>query len=151
MEATDLMIGDWVQSFGEPHKIIGIKTDTPYPYIKTNMSDTWYEWGMKDLADGIPLTPEILEKNGFVKEEFKESPYVDWYKLVYSAYPNKETELVEVNIVKENNEIVGIACAKMMHTNQRLFRIEKYREMNIYVHELQHALRLCGIEKEIEL
>ena len=63
MKATDLMIGDWVQSFGEPHKIIGIRTDTPYAYIKTDMSDTWYEFGMKDLADGISITPEILEKN----------------------------------------------------------------------------------------
>lgn len=157
------MIGDLVKvHFGEPNETIGSDVHGQVAELYDNgrievafNDEPSVLWNIeKERGDEIlpiPLTPEILEKNGFVKEEFKESPYVDWYKLVYSAYPNKETELVEVNIVKENNEIVGIACAKMMHTNQRLFRIEKYREMNIYVHELQHALRLCGIDKEITL
>lgn len=151
MKATDLMIGDYIQDLaGDLCQVIVIDRQVAQVETLTGVHQGDTTRYLHE-AEGVPLTPKILEKNGFVKEEFKESPYVDWYKLVYSAYPNKETELVEVNIVKENNEIVGIACAKMMHTNHRLFRIEKYREMNIYVHELQHSLRLCGIDKEITL
>ena len=125
MKATDLMIGDWVQSFGEPHKIIGIRTDTPYPYIKTNMSDTWYEWGMKDLADGIPLTPEILKKNADkidMSYQFGEYP-----KTMNVMYDSR----ARARIMEGDDEYYGIVLN--------------------YVHELQHALRLFGVEKEIEL
>lgn len=148
MKAEELMIGDWVNVFDSPKQIEGIRK------FRNGDEIVYYDGDNGNFIKSvtpIPLTAEILEKNGFVREEFKKSPYVDWYKLVYSAYPNKDTELVETNIVKENNDIVGIACAKMMHTSQRLFRIEKYKEMNIYVHELQHALKLCGINKGIVL
>ena len=120
------MIGDWIQSFGEPHKIIGIRTDTPYPYIKTNMSDTWYEWGMKDLADGIPLTPEIMEKNGMSM-----NPYGEYF-------------------AEDKNYFLELS-----REDEGFFWTINFNEYTIiplnYVHELQHALRLCGIDKEITL
>jgi hypothetical protein len=65
LKVTDLMVGDWVMSFGAPHKVVGIRTDMFEPHIKTDMSDTWYEEGIEDLLEPILLTPEILEKNGF--------------------------------------------------------------------------------------
>lgn len=137
MKATDLMIGDWVQSFGEPHKIIGIRTDTPYPYIKTNMSDTWYEWGMKDLADGIPLTPEILEKNGWeIAGPSIERFY--WHEDVPFCLPMCGFE-------HSNGRNVS---------SDKLFSDEFFEIVNMrlsFVHELQHALKMCGIEKEIVL
>lgn len=62
------MVGDWVMSFGAPHKIVGVRTDMLEPHIKTDMSDTWYEEGIENLLEPIPITKELLEKNGFVRE-----------------------------------------------------------------------------------
>lgn len=130
MKAQELMIGDWVMQFGEPRRIVGIRTDAFYPYIKTNMGDTWYEEGMKDLAEPILLTPEILEKNGFLKHSHLST---DRYELIVGE------SRVNYWVSKKILDIRG-------GNHHGDFFDEK-----IYVHELQHALRLCGIEKEIEL
>ena len=71
LKSTDLMVGDWVMSFGAPHKVVGIRTDMFEPHIRTDMSDTWYEEGIENLLEPIPLTPEILEKNGFNDSTFE--------------------------------------------------------------------------------
>ena len=135
MDANELMIGDWVLSFGAPHKIVGIRTDSFYPYIKTDMSDTWYEEGMKDLLEPIPLTQEILEKNGFEK--------VEGY-VTAEAYILDKGEWGEANIIIRRfdfNESFVICTPK-----------DQTARISIgYVHELQHALRLAGIKKEIVL
>ena len=71
----------------------------------------------------IPLTEEILENNGFTKHAYGYS--YDMIKL----HGN----------LTENDTVYFTLCI-----------CEKYIKV-IYVHELQHALRLCGIEKEIVL
>lgn len=135
MNANELMIGDWVMSFGAPHKIVGIRTDSFYPYIKTDMSDTWYEEGMKDLLEPIPLTTEILEKNGFEKIEGC---------VTAEAYILDKGEWGEANLIIRRfdfNESFVICTPK-----------DQTARISIgYVHELQHALRLAGIKKEIVL
>lgn len=70
----------------------------------------------------IPLTPEILEKNGF-----RFSRFYGWQI--------KEPELT-IDFVGDTphfllDEIFFCDCP--------------------YVHTLQHALRLCGIEKEVKV
>lgn len=132
MKAIDLMIGDWVLIFGEPHKIIGIRTD-PYPCINTDMSDTWYEWGLKDLADGISLTPEILEKNYGKGTRVGISDKPCWGEIgaIWSTMLWK----CENSFWLEVSAIEGGFVKKHIR----------------YVHELQHALRLCGIKKKIEI
>jgi hypothetical protein len=69
----------------------------------------------------IPLTPEILEKNGFIKE-----------RLYCHGTPLQYCVLVDGLWI----DISG----------------ENYFEGKLeYVHQLQHTIRLCGIEKEITL
>ena len=81
LKVTDLMVGDWVMSFGAPHKVVGIRTDMFEPHIRTDMSDTWYEEGIENLLEPIQLTPEILEKNGLANDpygcHFEEDEYMD--------------------------------------------------------------------------
>ena len=137
MEANELMIGDWVISFGAPHKIVGVRTDSFYPYIKTDMSDTWYEEGMKDLLEPIPLTPDILEKN------FGRPYGVGWY----DAYELKRIEGEGIYYVRD---------AYRYPSKERFSIIKAYNEEITFcslkfAHELQHALRLAEIKKEIVL
>jgi hypothetical protein len=92
-----------------------------------------------DNIKPIPLTPEILEKNGF--EHIKQKVII----------PSKSQEEVEV----EYMYCKGLPCSfdiihgyLMFNSNIDLCSI---RMAVNYVHELQHALKLCGINKEIKL
>ena len=78
----------------------------------------------KDL-EPIPLTKEILEKNGLG------SDYEDYF--TEDKHYNLEISVVEDEI--------------RWTINQNEYSIVRLQ----YVHELQHALKLCGINKEIEL
>ena len=127
MKATDLMIGDWVvdTEFGK-NKIDKIETLEP--------RRVWLEHGRTyvpiEFIEPVPLTTEILEKNGFVKDENDD----DWYYWNWSVIDDcifyyKETSKVRILYAS------GLAFVKILQ----------------YVHELQHALRLCEIKKEIVL
>ncbi len=106
MKAEDLMIGDWVVGGSEEPFKIGI------------IDPDFLHW---NEIQPIPLTPEILEKNGF-SENYREE---------------------DLSYAQSCGDVIGI---HIYGTNGLME--EMYFK---YVHELQHALRLCGIEKEIEL
>lgn len=72
MKANELMIGDWVYStFAEhPCKVEGIEwVESGYAYVNISGVD-----GYKciESLSPIPLTPEILKKNGF---RYDDSPF----------------------------------------------------------------------------
>lgn len=83
-----------------------------------------------DYLEPIPLTAEILEKNGFVKSEM----YEVW-KIIHDDY--------EMIITPWRFAVIFLEDG----ADKVEFSIPRPN----FVHELQHALRLCGIEKEIEL
>jgi hypothetical protein len=72
----------------------------------------------------IPLTPEILEKNGWEERPTGYVFYTDGKRYENSLW-----------YIFDSNTFV---------VNTTEFQIK-------YVHQLQHALRLCGINKNIEL
>lgn len=118
MKTNELMIGDWVYSaFSEkPCKVEGIEwTESEYAYVNICGVN---EYKCIESLSPIPLTQEILEKNGFICDG--ESW---WYQ--------------DFRIALSKSKGVSLVCGR-----QKRFE---------FVHQLQHALRLCGIEKEIEL
>ena len=136
MDAKQLMLGDYVinTEFGkneigqidilEPTRVWlkGGKTYVPINYIEP-----------------IPLTPEILEKNGFIvcENTGNKHDYI-WYdnkSYIYVIFRNDGNLLVTMET--DLNEGRGI---NSVH-NCDIF----------FVHELQHVLRLCGIDKKIKL
>lgn len=141
MKATDLMIGDWVLHFGKEARIVGIRIDNynNSPYYRTNLNDTWYESGV-DGIEPIPLTPEILEKNGFSEPvDAGDGTLICGmsfppYKLTFQSIFGLPVLTIE-DVVDDDN----------IHTCLVL-KDEIYS-----VHELQHALKLCKIDKEIVL
>ena len=127
MKAKDLMIGDWVYN----------------PFTRKNLRMTF---GRDiDLAEGlclepIPLTAEILEKNGFSKYDFEHiAGHHKW------------------SWWRDTGSLVSLWCRNLVDDpgDGWMVRIESpdatcCRRVDS-VHELQHVLRLCGIEKEINL
>lgn len=131
MEAKDLMIGDWVynKNIDNPMQIY----PTIFPQMfrrKPNASTEDYN------IFPITLTPEILEKNGFILKPdgwlWCKEKGIDDKNYIFIQFRKgcDEVRLVELNFV---NKVLA-----------------KYEQIH-YVHELQHALRLCGIEKDIQL
>jgi hypothetical protein len=135
LKVKDLMVGDWVISFGTPHKVVGIRTDIFEPHIKTDMSDTWYEEGIENLLEPIPLTPEILEKNGF---EFDD---VIPECRMFMGIDDRVALRNDKEYMNSNNEW-------HVHIDSEDYCTIANCELT-YVHELQHILRLCKIDKEI--
>jgi hypothetical protein len=123
MKASELMIGDWVLDTeferNEPDRI-GIVEDDGRVWLK-------HRFGYQSVTycAPIPLTPEILEKNGFTKELDAGGLHY-WFTLI-----DGHTRF-------------------LIHYARGVFHWFIPLDFK-YVHELQHALRLCGIKKEIEL
>lgn len=136
MNAKELMIGDWVYCEGQPTpdnvKIQSIHEDGVWFQGKEFEGAASY-----DRIFPIPLTPEILEKN-FTRTEVRilsgtKTHYVesdDFYCVALNEYTDSIWELEYTNC-EAHFPLVRVLVA--------------------HVHELQNALRLIGIDKEIVL
>ncbi len=127
------MIGDKLKTVFS-QKIVEVK-DIKQSCIYTE--DNGYEY---DEIEPISITPEILEKNGFVANTHV-------YPYPYYEYINEEDKLK-----------VGFAFPQGNRTSYKepwVYIDSEYVLVEhlpcIYVHQLQHALRLCNIDKEIKL
>lgn len=123
MEAKELMIGDWIIDGKNIAQITSITCDG---IIET----TFNKNSNIEVIEPIPLTSTILEKNEFtLKEEEK-----GMYGVTIAPYYTR------------NDVPFEVFC------DGDPFAIWFKDPVNIkYVHQLQHAIRLCGIEKEIIL
>lgn len=139
MKANELMIGDWVQILA-PSKYQGargrIKTlidhkDDETAYFKVFLQNNPIWVGIEDVCSDdispIPLTAEILEMNKIPKSRLMGEQRHFFYNL------DSDLELLAIYDASFSLQIGNSA-----------------RYVN-YVHELQHILRLCRINKEIVL
>lgn len=138
MEAKEFMIGDWVECVDSTHKkkvyaqIDAIEEGQTCILVRLDNCN----WFLNiSFIKPIPLTPQILEKNGFEDigddtYQLEEKPcwfWVDFFNHQYGCEYDTSTHEYEDD--EHRLKLYGIPS----------------------VHELQHALHLCGIEKEIEL
>ena len=141
MKAKDLMLGDWVVYDGDveyinPIKIEGMDIATE-SLITSDRDDVGF-----DGIQPIPITPEILKKNGFkLKEEGETySEYVSvWDEISIISFAFYKETLCGVDTLLECELGFAGGLNRIHHCHIK------------YVHQLQHALRLCGIGKEIRL
>ena len=92
----------------------------------------------------IEITPKILEKNGFKK--MSNSPYVMlfvWSTGGVAKFADVTIQVMQDHADKWRWDALGLK----IHLYRGDITLYKIR----YVHELQHALRLCKIDKKIEL
>lgn len=120
LKAEELSIGDWVNILnyhydGSPYvgQVDGIfkKHGTYYLQFGSALS------AEIDICEPIPITPEILEKNG-IRYQFGHP----WWQAA-----EMEDGVFEIHLTEKSTMLLK------------------------YVHQLQHALKLCGISKNIEL
>lgn len=127
LKITDLSVGDWVQGrTGTKAKILGIENWSDGYALNVRISEK--DIGNVSLASAfcVPITPQILEQNGFKANEHSDKIY---------EY-NEHNCLVQYFFV--NNKL----CIR----NNNAIDVEIHS-----VHQLQHALRLAGVNKEIKL
>jgi len=146
MKATELMTGDLVRvskdvcyKKGTIVKIHGIDADHVFPEkglkgvascMQVNDPDGCTSGVWLDYLEPIPLTAEILEQNGFKKKGHRYGIYDDYFDF----------EIYEYN---DGTWIVTYHCCEMSLPDEQL--------LVCYVHQLQHFMRHCAIEKELRL
>ena len=133
MTNNKLMVGNLVSYNGNPIKVENIYGDyinysPDIPYVQ---EETYIK---QEELEPIPITPEILEKNGF-------------------EHNQKETELMQ-DIFGDNimlfNFPLGNGFYIEWNSEKNVGRITDHCFIKFkYVHELQHVLKMCGIIREI--
>lgn len=137
MKIEELFIGAWVQEYSPaadrmymPMQVVGlfdgVIESTAYLDFEGNEADTW-EVEVRDLI-GIPVTEELLLKNGFAKDDEFEGVYN--YGCFY--------------VLKEENRW-------WMDTNMAKPFSSQLVLQDLYVHQLQTALRWGGVDLKIKL
>lgn len=146
MKANELMLGDFVtfKDCQNDKDMVVIKiweiNQEGNAFVFIDDSEVLDEVFIDEDFVGITLTPEILEKNGFTANTHV-------YPYPYYEYINKEDELKvgfafpQVNRTSYNEPWVYIDTGNVFIEHLPC----------VFVHQLQHALKLCGIEKTIEL
>ena len=98
------------------------------------MDGTWLSGGVWcDYLDPISLTPKILEKNGFEKQGF------DGWLLVKPMGNDLAWQILW------RTDFSSPYLTIYSYSSQT----GNFSSVVSYVHQLQHALRLCQIDKEI--
>lgn len=136
MKANELQIYDWVY-WGEQHSNIDGDYDLEFHQHQIKLDDffflsenDWEENEDLEFVEPIQLDEEILELNGFENYELH-----GW--LLKKQWQWSVTiHLYETGvIISINKEIEGHKGVDSCHICYKG-----------YVHELQHALRLCGLD-----
>lgn len=130
ISVSDLSIGDWVCAISgtretPPMKVVGLGEDWVNLEIDPEQGDP-FEYEPNEIR-GVQITVEVLEKNGFRKIAYSDKIYGiegDNSSLIYYIEGS-------VADIRRESDRCSITCR--------------------YVHELQHALRLAKVGKEIEL
>lgn len=145
MNIRELQIGDWVY-LGEkaryPMQIISVLGNINsseggvFLDFEGNEGDIW-DADVKNIVP-IPITGELLERNGF--EKVGSNMCVDYEVEAIWEREIKDGQLVALEKYPDEEEMV-FGCDSCL-----------WQGVNIkYVHQLQNAMRMVGIEWEVNL
>jgi hypothetical protein len=127
MKKEELMIGDWYSWEAEGKKYYFQVTEETFSLLDDDVFN----------FQAVPLTPEIIEKNGF-----------QHFQMNFSCCLWNVFEITSVLHIAICGEIIMFGYyLSDKDGNDTIIPLFNIR----YVHQLQHALKLCEIEKTIEL
>ena len=141
MTKEELMIGNWVYNTHNDQAEQVAEIGSGLVMLAYN---DLYEY---DEIEPIPLTSEILEANGWdkVPQPGCANPY-HWELSKYED--DKEDDAYLLYRVKAYETFFR---GMLISISRPSCEDISFRKQVEHVHELQHALRLCGIDKEIKL
>lgn len=133
MELNNITIGDWI---GYPLEIEnnGKKVKTLF-HIKIKTPEQLCHILQRiDNFEPIPITNDILKLNNFINGNSGSHLYINNIEIWY--YGNGNLDIYQ----------------EKLDDSRELYENDIFFCRNIkYIHELQHALKLCKINKEIRL
>ena len=145
MKATDLMIGDWVCLKDDtkselPLKVDGVLTDD------ISLEGEGFLGGVDGLIRPIPLTPEILEKNGwyFGLTSDEEDAEYSLGGCHYDRHWTYDEGAGSISLIFPNDADGGELIIDDQSFNRHLNLV--FCD-TLHVHELQRTLRLCGLNE----
>lgn len=134
--------GDLVKFATNTYTIVNFEENFPhnkicYALISTNSTKTALV-ADRDILP-IPLTPEILEKNGWKRNGGQ-------YSFTYKPYAGGKVELIGffVEMFKDVHDMLKYRYFQITHENKVICGC-------FYVHEIQHLLFGLGINQEMEV
>lgn len=128
MKTLELQLGDIVSCLGDPVRVVSLSLNNDEPIGIMSPLKKIFTFREKDVYP-VQLTTDILLNNGFTQDTIGSGLILhidnseNLYVLVNYRY-NGECRKVEIS-----NKMYNILCPIQ------------------YVHELQHALRLCGLSE----
>ena len=130
------MVGDWCcDRHGFPMQITNVGEDYAYATFEGNEGDPWEFDDKDDQPHPIPLTSEILEKNGWIQCK---------YETCKSLYKYKGLNLRNTITKRSNGSWVANVDVNVQKSLDEY--IYSFLRINVfYVHELQQALRIAGM------
>jgi hypothetical protein len=136
MKATELMIGDYVKYQEHIYIVEEISAQgwvhLIYPDIRIRVNIT--SDYIMHLLEPIPLTKEILEKNGFTQCVtapcgYYKAPNYDMFDILFHVSEDAYEDTWHTEVFTDHND-----------NNFVLYNL-------CYVHELQHILRVCNLNE----
>ena len=145
MKPEELQIGDWVKC--RERDCGGHRVD----YISEMDDEVGVDGEILNLNRifPLPLTPKILEKNGFENIPYAGIDCNEIWLLHEISYYGKSFPLYTDDIMLRYS--ISEQCWYIFFNIGGTYSDFKTITNIFYVHELQHALRLCKIDKEIIL
>ena len=127
MKATELMINDWVEDdLGDFTKVFSINNMSVILQAGVNTRAACYEF-----IDPISLNEDILNANGFFHFVDEEDSFIEAWRMDVVGY--------EIDLIPSINYDRFTASIKRGP--------DKHISVPVrYVHELQHVLRLVGLD-----
>lgn len=135
IKTKELMLGNWVLAGAKtqfPMYVTGIFQDVAYLDFEGNEGDVWEE-KEEDMLP-VPLTEEILLKNGFVLES-------DGYIKEYQ-FKDQKSNFINIEFDAGKCYYVYISTKSSDLTKENGLR---------YLHELQNLLTLAGVEMKFKI
>lgn len=136
IKTKELMLGNWVLAGAKtqfPMYVTGIFQDVAYLDFEGNEGDVWEE-KEEDMLP-VPLTEEILLKNGFIK--------------MYDYYKDKEDNIF-IRLGEDITTSIRVECLDRKPNKPTLSKVNAFNKTK-YVHELQNLLTLAGVEMEFKI
>lgn len=134
LKISELSVGDWVKASGVAKRVHSIEYQNGAYFVNFSDPDTNSEdYIHAPFIEPIPITAEILEKNGFVTN----GGAYKWSNKKHRVFVGLKGFPHSVDIEEMDEQFVTKSS-----------RIEVSQ---LYAHQLQHALRLAWVDKEINL